>query len=98
MFSLHAKVAGCLYKTRAKELLPVAVHRDARGERVIGSDEPLGQSETVVRRSFQGRRDPLGHAGLYFISLERVLAALEDMGLAGFFALFHHEGGWNGFV
>ena len=57
-------------------------------------EEPAGEAEAVARSILGPRSDQLlGHAGVGFLAMGVVIAASEDVGLAGLRHLFHHHRG-----
>ena len=48
-FALRAEIGGGFHEARAEELLPETVHRDARGERMVGADQPAREIEPIGR-------------------------------------------------
>ena len=91
--ALRAEILAAAHQTRAEELLPVAVHRHAGGERILAAHQPAREAEPVrwqIGRRFRqhgrsGRGDPL--AGLV------IRAAHEDESRARLLLLLHHQRG-----
>ena len=59
----HSEILRGLHQSNAEVQLPVAIHRDARGEGVVGVDEPPRQPQSVPRsflrqRYYDLRLDP----------------------------------------
>ena len=46
--ALRAEVRAGFHQARAEELLPHAVNRHARGERMLTADQPVGEIQAVV--------------------------------------------------
>ena len=82
--ALRAEILGRAHESLAEANLPEAIHRDARGERMLGLHEPLREAEAIggCARGQRPQRD--GHGGRDDGVLERliVLAALEHEGRA----------------
>src|SRR5262245_15243176 len=96
-FALYAEVFAGADDAGAEVLLPDAVHRDARCERVFGRDEPAGEVEARGRRSYTvlrssverilsggglGRAQRRGDAGIHAVAVREEVAADVDEGLA----------------
>ena len=47
VLALRAKVFGSFDKSGSEVHLPVAIHRDAGGERVVAADDPAGEVEAI---------------------------------------------------
>ena len=50
MLALHAEILRRLHQARAEVLLPEAIHRHARGERMLRINQPLREAQPVGRR------------------------------------------------
>ena len=79
---------------RAKEFLPIAVHRNPRGEWLSGHKEPLGQSQAIagsVRRKFGENSGHIrGKVGTDLIEKVAALEFQRSPLLVGL--LFYHHG------
>ena len=89
--ALHAEVLGRFHHPDAEELLPEAVHRDARGQRILGRDEPLRQGEPVRGRAGRQRRQA-GGCGRGSPCPRLVVEPLDqDEGVARLRHVLHHH-------
>src|SRR5687768_1409042 len=90
---LRAEVKACLYKARAKELLPEAVDRDARRQRVFGRDEPAGQIQPAspLGIALRQRRQERWHIRLHFFPALVVLPPEHDEAVPGFLQVLENE-------
>ena len=78
--ALRAEVFAGLDDADAEEHLPQAVDGDARGQRVVGLDQPLGQSEAVHRVAVgAAARKRRGTPAVDLFARLVVLAADEDV-------------------
>jgi hypothetical protein len=48
-FALNAEVLGRFHQAHAKNHLPIPIHGNARGERIVVIDEPRRQTKSVIR-------------------------------------------------
>ena len=62
-FALRAELLGRFDDADAEQLLPQAIDGHARGERIVGVDEPIGQAEAIELRAAASRMQRRGHAG-----------------------------------
>ena len=92
-FALQPEILGGFDDAIAEELLPEAVHLHAGGEWVFRSHRPLGEAEAVFRGILRHRWESGRGGALARAVLERLVvgAAVEDIGLNGSRALFHHH-------
>ena len=66
---LRAEVFARLDEAAAEQLLPGAVDRDARRQRVLLVDEPARQAKAVRHLVVAERRQEVGHAGIHLLTL-----------------------------
>ena len=78
-------------KSVAKELLPEAVDEDPCDKRIVGIDEPVGESETVARLSSGRRGKIVGTSGRTSPGCRNLQH--QDMGWFALLHLHHHHGG-----
>ena len=93
LFALHAEVLRRLHQADAEVLLPEAIHRHARGQRMFGTDEPLRKPEPIRRRIRRQRRQNRGHARRDFVAFLVVFAAHQHERVA---RLLHFLGDHRG--
>ena len=93
--ALVAEVLERAHEAAAEEGLPLAVDRDARGERVLRGEEPAGERQAVGRGVFGQGREERRHGRRNLLLRAEVFAAMMAEGRTGmgFGALAHHEGG-----
>ena len=91
-FPVDAEILGGLHQPGAEDLLPEAVHRHAGGERMLGPQQPLGETEAVPRQLGRHGRKERGRRRLDFFPPLVVIAAEEHVGLGRLGALLHHVG------
>ena len=92
--ALRAEVRAGFYEAHAEELLPNAVDRHARGERVLAVHQPIGEIETIVitlLRLSRQRRQKRRHIATYFFSRPIVLATKHHKALTRLGQIRHHE-------
>src|SRR4029079_14849297 len=70
----------------------VAVDGDPRGERMVWLQEPLSQSETIVRYTLGQTRQNFRDGGLPRVPALIVFTAVEDEGRGLGVTLIHHMG------
>ena len=95
-FALGAEVIHRAHETFAEALLPEAIHRHARGQRILRRDDPAREAEPIARCRFEPRSNGCGHAGRHGLPWLVVLAAREDVRGPGFLHLLHDQHGGDG--
>ena len=58
-FGLRAKILGRLHQSDAEQLLPEAIDRHPRRQRLIGRHQPAGETQAIRRRVGAERRASL---------------------------------------
>ena len=91
-FAVDAEILGRLHQPRAEDLLPEAVHRHPRGERMLRPQQPVGETEPVPRQVGRHGRQERGRRRLDFLAALVVIAAEEHVGLGRLGRLLHHVG------
>ena len=94
---LQPEVLGRLDQAGPEVHLPEPVHGHARGERVVGLDEPAGEPQTIVRHIVRHRRQHGRHAGIDPLARHVVGAANQPEGVAPRLHLLHHHDGGEAF-
>ena len=79
--ALRAEVLAREHDAGAEQLLPMAIGGDARGERVVAVDQPLGQAQPVARQVVGKRRKDLRRVGAHFLARIQKAAANEHVRL-----------------
>ena len=97
-FALRAEVGRSLYQPGAEELLPEAVHRHARSQRMLRADEPLGEVEAVGRAGLGQRREHGGDVRPDLLAGLVVLAAQHHEAVAGLLQILPDESRRDGLV
>ncbi len=88
----HAQVARGFDQARAEHFLPEAIDGDARGQRMIRPQQPLGKAQAVARQiGGEGGQD-VGRVGFHLVAPLVVLAAEEDEGHRFVGLFLHHVG------
>ena len=89
--ALHAEVFGGAHDALAEELLPLAVDLHAGGQRVFGTEEPLGKAEAVLRRILRQRRQEARSVEGDLLLLREVGTAVEDVRFTRLVVGHHHH-------
>ena len=99
LLALQAEVFRCADQAFAVNALPDTVDEHSGDDRLCTACEPLGQAETVARRTFREGAHHLEDIRLQRLaSREVVFAALQQFGFARLAQFFGHErGGKFGF-
>ena len=92
-FALYAQILSGFYETGSEVELPQPVDLDAGSQGMVRTEEPLGEAEPVGRGSGGHRGQEGRHRKAYFFQGLFVVAPAEDMRLAGFGFLHHHDAG-----
>ena len=87
--SLAAEVFRGADQAFSEKDLPVAVHGDATGQRMLGVGEPVGEAEAIVGLILGERRKSGGRASGDLLATRIVNAAFKEVGGAGFLHLLH---------
>src|SRR5262249_14998388 len=77
--TLSAEVVARRHQARAEALLPEAIDRDASRKRILRSEQPLGEAESVLAGARRQRRQEAWRVALDLRTLLIVLAALEHV-------------------
>ena len=98
-FALYAQILSGFYETGSEVELPQPVDLDAGSQGMVRTEEPLGEAEPVGRGSGGHRGQEGRHREAHFFQRLFVVAPAENMRLAGFGLLHHHDAGeFLGFV
>ena len=81
------------HEAGAKHFAPEAIHGDARGERMLGPQQPLREAQAIVRQVGGEGRQHRGSARRHLILALIVLAAIENERDRRFGLLLHHVAG-----
>src|SRR4051794_33444818 len=78
--TLAAKILGGFHDARAEDLLPEAIDRHTRRQRMPRSNEPLGKAQPISRSIRRQRRQKSRRIAAYFRTVLIVLASFKDVG------------------
>ena len=87
-----AEVAAGAHDARAEHLLPEAVDGDARRQRMLRPQQPLGEAEPVARQVRRHRRQGVRRRRLHLVAALVVLAAEQHVRLRLFGTFLHDVG------
>ena len=92
--ALRSEIFAGLHNAAAEQLLPVAIHRDARGERVVVGYQPVGQAQAIGHLIVGQRIEDEGNSRAHLVAEAQEGAANMHVGagpLEGI--LFAHDQG-----
>ena len=91
VLALHAKILGGADDAGAEEMLPHPVDLHARGQRMFGRDEPLRQTEPILRGILRQRRQERRRGERDLLGRLQVFATRENVRLTRLGVAHHHD-------